>query len=175
MIKAVRQSEENHEREQEQAKNRDEQLRLTRQTSRQDFNFLTLINSTPIRNNNARTDQPTVHFDMNTICHVYLPTNMTTNGDQYEPPANDSILNGAGSAPGGQFASNTTGITGHNDPWRHNNGTNSSMHTNSQGRMTRPTGHNSPHNNSPNSSDNRNRPSCFKCGEQGHMRMDCRE
>ena len=46
MIKAVRQSEKNNEREQEQAKNRDEQLRLTRQTSRQDFNFLTLINST---------------------------------------------------------------------------------------------------------------------------------
>ena len=52
MIKAVRQSEENYEREQEQAKNRDEQLRLTRQTKRQDFNFLTLINSTPIKNGN---------------------------------------------------------------------------------------------------------------------------
>ena len=34
MIKAVRQSQENYEREQEQAKNRDEQLRLTRQTNR---------------------------------------------------------------------------------------------------------------------------------------------
>ena len=144
IIKAVRQSEENHEREQEQAKNRDEQLRLTRQTNRQDFNFLTLINSTPIRNNNARTDQPAVHFDTNTICHVYLPTNTTTNGDRYEPPANDSILNGAGSAPGGQFTSNAIGITGHNDPWRHNNGTNSATHTNSQGRTTRPTGRNSP-------------------------------
>ena len=62
---------------------------------------------------------------------------MTTNGDWYEPPANDSILNGAGSAPGGQFASNAIGITGHNDPWRHNNGTNSATHTNSQG-CTRP-------------------------------------
>ena len=38
--------------------------------------------------------------------------------------------------------------------------------------MTRPTGRNGFHNNSPNSSDNRNRPTC---GEQGHMRMDCRE
>ena len=170
MIKVV-----NHEREQEQAKNRDEQLRLTRQTSRQGFNYLTLINSTPIRNNNARTDQPAVHFNTNTIRHVYLPTNTTTNRDQYEPPANDSILNGAGSAPGGQFASNTTSITDRNDPWRHNNGTNSATHTNLQGRTTRPTGHNSPHNNLPNSSDNRNRPTCFKCGEQGHMRMDCRE
>ena len=175
MIKAVRQSEENHEREQEQAKNRDEQLRLTRQTSRQDFNFLTLINSTPIRNNNARTDQPAVHFDMNTICHIYLPTNTTTNGDRYELPATDSILNGAGSAPGGQFVSNTTGITVCNDPWRHNNGTSSETHTNSKGHTTRPTSRNSPHNNSPNSSDNRNGPNCFKCGEQGHMRVDCRE
>ena len=41
--------------------------------------------------------------------------------------------------------------------------------------MTRPTSHNSFHNNSPNSSDNRNGPTCFKCGEQGHMRMSCRE
>ena len=175
MIKAVRQSEENHEREQEQAKNRDEQLRLTRQASRQDFNFLTLINSTPIRNNNAKTDQPAVHFDMNTICHIYLPTNTTTNGDQYEPPATDSILNGAGSAPGGQFLSNTTGITVCNDPWRHNNGTSSETHTNSKGHTTRPTSCNSPPNNSPNSSDNRNGSNCFKCGEQGHMRTDCRE
>ena len=175
MIQAVRQSEENHERKQEQAKNRDEQLRLTRQTSRQDFNLVTRINSTPIRNNNARTDQPAVHFDMNTIHHIYPPTNMNTNGDRYEPPANDSILNGAGLAPGGQFASNTTGITGRNDPWRYNNGTNSATNTNPQGCTTRPTGRKSPHNSSPNSSDNRNGPTCFKCGEQGHMRMNCRE
>ena len=69
---------------------------------------------------------------------------------------------------------NTIGTTGHNKPWRYN-GTNMATHTNTQGRMTRPTGHNGFHNNSPNSSDNRNRPTCFKCGEQGHMRMDCKE
>ena len=46
---------------------------------------------------------------------------------------------------------------------------------NPQARMTRPSGHNSFHNNSPNSSDNRNGPTCFKCKEQGHMRMDCKE
>ena len=46
---------------------------------------------------------------------------------------------------------------------------------NLQGCTTRPTGHYGFHNNSPNSSDNRNSPTCFKCGEQGHMRMDCRE
>ena len=89
MIKAVRRSEENYERGQEQAKIRDEQLRLTRQTSRQDFNSLTLINSTLIRNSNTRTDQPAVHFNTNATRHIY-PTIATANADQYEPPANDS-------------------------------------------------------------------------------------
>ena len=70
---------------------------------------------------------------------------------------------------------NTTSATGHNEPWRHNNGANTATHTNPQGRMTRPTGCSSFHNNSPNSSDKRNGPICFKCGEQSHMRMDCRE
>ena len=174
LIKAVRRSEESYERGQEQAKNRDEQLRLTRQTSRQDFNSLTLINSSPIRNSNTRTDQPAIHFDTNATRHVY-PTITTTNGDQYEPPANDSILQGAGSTPGGPFATNTTDATGCNDPWRYNNGANTATHMNLQRCTTRSTGCNGFHNNSPNSSDNRNSPTCFKCGEQGHMRMDCRE
>ena len=39
--------------------------------------------------------------------------------------------------------------------------------------MTRPSGCNSFHNNSPNSSDNRNHPTCFRCGEQGHIRLEC--
>ena len=130
MMKAVRQSEENYEREQEQAKNRDEQLRLTRQTNRSDFNFLTLANSTPIRNNNTRTDQPAVHFDTNAVCHFYPPTNMTANGNRYEPPTNDSIIQGAGSAPGGQFMTNTTSSTDHNDPWRYNNRANTATHMN---------------------------------------------
>ena len=172
MIKAVRESEENYEREQEEAKNRDQQLRLTRQTNRSDFNFLTMINSTPIRNGNTRTDQLAIHFDTNTICHFYPPSNSTTNGDRYEPPANDSIIQGAGSAPGGQFATNTTSATGCNEPWRYNKGTNTATHTNPQARTTRPSSHNSFHNNLPNSSDNRNGPTC---GEQGHMRMDCKE
>ena len=46
---------------------------------------------------------------------------------------------------------------------------------NPQGRTTRSTGHNGFHSNLPNSSDNRNSPMCFKCGEQGHKIMDCRE
>ena len=157
MIKAVRESEENYEREQQEAKNRDQQLRLTRQMNRSDFNFLTMINSTPIRNGNTRTDQPTIHFDTNTVHHVYPPTNPITNGNRYEPPINDSIIQGAGSAPGGQFVTNTISTTGHNEAWRYN-GTNMATHTNTQGCTTRPTGCNGFHNNSPNSSDNRNGP-----------------
>ena len=41
---------------------------------------------------------------------------------------------------------------------------------------TRPTGHNGLHNNSsPNTLDTRNGRTCFRCGEQGHMRTECRE
>ena len=70
---------------------------------------------------------------------------------------------------------NTTSATGCNEPWRYNNGTNMAKHTNHQVRATRPSSHNGFHNDSPNSSDNRNGPTCFKCGEQGHMRIDCKE
>ena len=100
---------------------------------------------------------------------------MTSGDNQYEPPANDSILQGAGSALTGQFMTNATSTTDHNDLWRHNNGTNTAIHMTTQGHVTRPTGHSSFQNNSPNSSDARNGPTCFKCGEQGHMRVDCRE
>ena len=166
MLKAVRESEENYKREQEEAKNRDQELRLTRQTNRSDFNFLTMINSTPIRNGNTRTDQPAIHFDTNTVCHIYPPTNPITSGNQYEPPVNDSIIQGAGSAPGGQFTTNTISATGHKEPWRYNNGTNAAIHANLQAHTTRPNGCNRFHNNSPNSSDNRNGSTCFRCNQQ---------
>ena len=39
--------------------------------------------------------------------------------------------------------------------------------------MTNPTDCNRLFSDSPNSSNNRNRPTCFKCREQGHMRHDC--
>ena len=175
MIKAVRESKENYEREQEEARSRDQQLRLTRQTNRSDFNFLKMINSTPTKNSNTRADQPAVHFDTNTIHHIYQPTNLITNGNRYESPVNDSIIQGAGSAPGDQFMTNTISATGHNEPWRYNNGTNMATHMNPQACTTRPTSHNGFHNNSPNSSDNRNGPTCFKCGEQGHMTRNCKE
>ena len=175
MLKAVKQSEENYEREQERARIRDKQLRLARQTSRSDFNFATLANSTPIRNDNTRSEQPGVHFNTNPVRHIYSTTSMTSRDNQYEPPANDSILQGAGSALTGQFMTNATSTTDRNNLWRHNNRTNTAIHITTQGRVTIPTGHSGFQNNSPNSSDARNGPTCFKCGEQGHMRLDCRE
>ena len=62
MIQASRQSEENFAREQEQARARDEQLRSVRQTDRSGLNFFTPANSTPIRNDNARPEQPRSAF-----------------------------------------------------------------------------------------------------------------
>ena len=119
MLNAVRQSEENYAREQEQVRARNEQLRSVRQTDRLDFNYLTLANSTPIRNDNTRSDQPGVHFNTNTIQHVYSAR--TDGEDQYEPPNNDSIIQGAGSAPTDQLTTNATSATGRSDPWRRNN------------------------------------------------------
>ena len=174
MLNAVKQSEENYAREQEQARVRDEQLRSARQTNRSDFNYLTLANSTPIRNDNARSDQPGVHFNTNPVRHIYSTTH--DRDDQYEPSVNDSIIQGAGSTPADQFTTNTTGTTGRNDPWRPNNGTNTATNTAPHRTSTRPTSCNGLHNNnSPNSLDTRNSPTCFRCGEQGHMRSECRE
>ena len=184
MLAAVRESELNYEKEKEEARNKEQQVRLARQTNRSDFNFLTMNSSTPIRNTNTgpqtRTNQhqhteTAVHFDTNTVCHFYPMTDPTSHSDWYEPPANDSIIQGAGSAPGGQFATNTTGITSCNELWRYNNRTNTATGTNPQTHTTRPSSHNGFHNNSPNSSDNRNSPICFRCGEQGHMRLKCRK
>ena len=128
ILKAVKQGEENYKKEQEQARIRDEQLRSARQTSRSDFNFPTLANSTPIRNDNARSDQPGMHFNTNPVRHVYSTTSTTSGDNQYELPVNDSILQGAGSALAGQFATNTPSTTSCNDPWKHNNGTNTAVH-----------------------------------------------
>ena len=114
MLNAVKQSEENYARDQEQARVRDEQLRSARQTNRWDFNYLTLANSTPIRNDNARSDQLGVHFNTNSVHHVYSTTH--ERNDQYEPCMNDSIIQGAGSTLTDQFGTNTTGATGRNDP-----------------------------------------------------------
>ena len=174
MLNAVKQSEENYAREQDQARVRDKQLRSARQTNRLDFNYLTLANSTPIRNDNGRSDQPGVHFNTNPVRHVY--STMHNRDDQYEPSINDSIIQGAGSAPADQFATNTTSATGRNNLWRCNNGTNTATNTTPHRTSTRPTSRNGLHNNnSPNPSDTRNGPTCFRYREQGHMRSECRE
>ena len=117
MLNAIKESEENYKREREQARIRDEQLRSARQTSRSDINlYPTLANSTPIRNTNTISDQPGVHFNTNPVHHVYVTT--SDGGEQYEPPENDSILQGATSSPVDQFATNATDAAGRNKPWR---------------------------------------------------------
>ena len=84
MLNAIKESEENHKKEQEQARIRDEQLRSARQTSRSDINLYPMLaNSTPIRNSNIRSDQPGVHFNTNPVHHIYATT--PDGGDQYEP------------------------------------------------------------------------------------------
>ena len=174
MLQAVTQSEEAYMRGQEQARARDEQLRSVRQTDRSGFNYFTPANSTSIRNDNTRSDPPGVHFNTNPIHHVYSTT--PDGNDQYEPPINDSIIQTAASAPTDQLATNTTGATGRNDPWRHNNGMGTATSITTHRTSTGPTSHNGLHNNiSPNSSDNKNGPICFRFEEQGHMRSVCRE
>ena len=117
MLNATKESEENYKREQEQARIRDEQLRSARQTSRSDINlYPTLANSTPIRNTNTRPVQPGVHFNTNPVHHVYTTT--SNGGEQYEPPENDSILQGATSSPVDQFMTNATNVVGRNETWR---------------------------------------------------------
>ena len=175
MLNAIKESEENYKREQEQARIRDEQLRSARQTSRSDINlYPTLANSTPIRNTNTRSDQPGVHFNTNPVHHVYATT--SDRGKQYEPPENDSILQGATSSPADQFATNATDTAGRNKLWRQNNTTNISSNTFNHRTTTRPTGRNRLQtNNLLNPADLRNGLTCFRCGEQGHMRGECRK
>ena len=158
MLNAIKESEEKYKKEQEQAKIRDEQLRSTRQTSRSDINlYPTLSNSTPIRNSNTRSDQPGVHFNTNPVHHVYATT--SNGGDQYEPPENDSILQGATSSPVDQFVTNATDVPGHNEPWRRNNTSNTNSNTTNHRAAIRPTGHNGLQNeNPPNPPDLRNVP-----------------
>ena len=101
MLTAVRESELNYEKEKEEARNKEQQVRLARQTNRSDFNSLTMNSSTAIRNTNTapqtRTNQhqhteTAVHFDPNTVRHFYPMTNLTSHSDRYEPPANDSLI-----------------------------------------------------------------------------------
>ena len=71
-----------------------------------------------------------------------------------------------------QLTTGTTGLTSRNEPWR-NIGTNIASQQIYPTCMTTLTDHNGLFNDSPNSSNNRNAPTCFRCGEQGHMRHNC--
>ena len=174
MLSAIRENEENYKKDQEQARIREEQLRSARQTSRSDINLLTLANSTPIRNSNTRPDQPGVHFNTNPVHHVYTTT--SDRGEQYEPEENDSILQEVTSSPADQFATNATDTAAHNEPWRQNIATNISSNTFNHRTTTGPTSRNGLQSNNPsNPTYPRNGPTCFRCGEQGHMRSECRK
>ena len=108
-------------------------------TTRSDINlYTTLANSTPIRNGNTRSDQPGVHFNTNPIHQVYPTT--SDGGNQYEPPENDSILQGATSSPVDQFVTNATDAAGRNKPWRRINAISTSSNTINHRTATRPTG-----------------------------------
>ena len=111
---------------------------------------------------------------MNPIRHIYSIA--SDEDDQYEPLVNESIIQTAVSASADQLETNTTSTTGHSDPWRCNSSATTATAATAHTMPTDPTSHNSLRNNiSPNSSDNRNGPICFRCGEQGHMRSACRE
>ena len=175
MLNAIKQSEENYARDQEQVRARDKQLRSVRQKLTDRISTTSHWLTAP-QSEMTKQDQTNqgVHFNTNPVHHVY-PT--TSDGDnQYEPSVNDSIIQGATSAPTDQFATNVTSITGRNDMWRRNNIPSTTTNTIPHRMSTRPTSHNGLHNNnSPDSSDSRNGSTCFRCGEQGHIRAECRE
>ena len=75
-----------------------------------------------------------------------------------------------------QFTTNATNVAGRNELWRRNNAASTSSNTINHRSTTRPTDHSGLQNdNSPNPPDLRNGLTCFRCGEQGHMRAECRE
>ena len=133
--------------------------------------------STPIKNGSttANRQQPSgrmTHFNPNTIHQYYSVTEPTSCTNRYEPPANDSIIQGTNTAPIVHLTGSTTTSTGHNTPWR-NNGKNNIPQQTCPSQATNTTDRNALFNDSPNSSNDRNGPTCFKCGEQGHMRNEC--
>ena len=70
---------------------------------------------------------------------------------------------------------NTTEGTGCNEPWRYNNGANTATHQDIQTHTMRQSGHNNFQYNSPNSSDNQQGITCYRCGKLGHIKADCKE
>ena len=85
-VDAAREIELNYKKEKE-AKNKEQQARLARQTNRPDLNASTVNASTPIRNTNTASQTSTnhhqqtevaVHFDPNPVGHLYPTTNPTS-------------------------------------------------------------------------------------------------
>ena len=75
-------------------------------------------------------------------------------------------------APIIHFTGSMITAMGRNTPWR-NNGNNNIPQQARPNQVTSITDRNVLFNDSPNSSNNRKRPTCFRCGEQVHMRNDC--
>ena len=144
---------------QEQARARDKQLRSVRQTDRSGLNFFAQANSTPVRNDNPRTDNQGVHFKTNPTRHVYSTT--SDDNDLYEPPENDSIIQTASPLQMDEPMISTTKPINRNTTWRHNNNAGTTVGTH---RTTSVTG-----------TDNRSGPICFRCGGRGHLRFNCTE
>ena len=145
-----------------------QQVRAARSTNRPEYNFRSLNFSTPIKNTGTTENkQPerSTHFNPNPTHHFCPPTEPTGYTNQYKLPINDSIINGASTTPGVQFTTGMTNMAGWNEPWRNNGaGVVPQQHT-LPPHMTNLTGCNGLFSDSPNSSNNRNGPTCFKCGD----------
>ena len=109
-----------------------------------------------------------IHFNRNNKQHLYSTTGTTSHYGWYKPPANNSIIQGAGIAPTSQFITKTTSTTGRNKTWR-NNRANAPTHTAFPLHTTRSMGCSGFFSDS----NNRNAPKCFRGDEQGHMRHEC--
>ena len=148
-----------------------------RKQARTTYNFLSLNKSTPIKNtgtpeNRQQPPERTTHFNPYTIHQYYNATEPTSHTNWYDPLANDSIIQGEKTGPVMHFTGSTTTATGCNEPWK-NNGSDTATQQIFPTHMTNTADHNGLFSDSPNSSDNRNGPTCFRCGEQGHMRNEC--
>ena len=151
-MNAVKESEYTYEKEQEAARL---QARAARSTHRPEYNFPSLNSSTPIKNTGItenRQTERTMHFNLNPSHNFYPLTELTGCTNQYEPPMNDSIINGAGTTPGVQSTTGKTKAPGRNKLWRNNGtGTVPQQH-NLPPHMTNPTDRNGLFSDSPNSS-----------------------
>ena len=125
IVTTVRESDRNYEKEKERARIREQQTQASRSIHRPEYNFLTLNSSTPIKNmgttafqttgNQNRHAERNIHFNPNPTHHLYPTTGTTSHNGWYEPPANDSIIQGAGATSRGQFMTNATSTTSHNE------------------------------------------------------------